>query len=386
MSKAASINDAKEFVVVFRASSAPMFVPGSYLKVNFPFGGKNAVLTFQTRQMDIGLDKPLPGDLWVDTRGPASSLNEAVTLFGKAASGIVAAIAFSTNAAIGDLEPEIAFDNTPSLSKRIFLQSMLPNEAAIINVRRIVNVGMTHHLMEAIQKHSEKKRIIRAIGQYNLALRHWRWGREILATEHLFMGIEALAKAAARYRQATSGLSDEDFAKKLGIDIEILDSSKSLHAEIISAVRSNILFKGDTECHRKAKQASDGLEHGFLPYDEIYDKAVYVRDKTASYLRESIIELLDLDKDTQLFYMDKSKNKPLGNWPVVKYIRGNLVGESDDLAAEGNEYPILYWKSKIKSIKQNKTGEYTVSFDEKMTPRLSSEIQFQPQSFEVWQP
>ena len=165
-----------------------------------------------------------------------------------------------------------------------------------------------------------------------------------------------------------------------------MDSSKSLHAEIISAVRSNILFKGDTECHRKAKQASDGLEHGFLPYDEIYDKAVYVRDKTASYLRESIIELLDLDKDTQLFYMDKSKNKPLGNWPVVKYIRGNLVGESDDLAAEGNEYPILYWKSKIKSIKQNKTGEYTVSFDEKMTPRLSSEIQFQPQSFEVWQP
>lgn len=384
MSKVLPNNAEKEFVVVFRASSAPMFEPGSNLTVNFPFEDKNAVLTFQTRHIDVGLDNPLPGDLWVDARGPTSSLEEAVTLFGKTAAGVMAAISFSTNAAIGDLEMELAFDNTPSISKRIFLQSMLPNERRIIHIRRIVNVAMTSSLMEAVNKHSEKERIIRAIGQYNLALRHWRWGHETLATAHLFMGIEALAKAVVRYRQGTSELSDEDFAKELGIDLEKLDSCKSLHAEIISAVRRKILFKGDNECHREAKKASDGFEHGFLPFGEIRDSAVKVRDKTASYLRESIIELLDLDQDIRSFHMDKSKNKPLGNWPVVKYIRGHLVGESDDLAAEGNEYPILSWKSRIKSINKSETGEYMLSFDEKLTVRLGSEIQFQPESFEVW--
>jgi hypothetical protein len=200
------------------------------------------------------------------------------------------------------------------------------------------------------------------------------------------MGVEALTKAVARYRQTNTELSDEEFAKKIGINVEKFDTAKSLQIEILSKVRSDILFKGDIECHRKAKQASDGLEHGFLPYDEIHNSAVKVRDQTASYLRESIIELLDLDEDVKSFYMDKTKNKPLGNWPVVKYIRGHLIGESNDLATEKSQYPILSWKSKMKSFNQSETGDYTISFDEKWTPRLGSDIKFQPQSFEIWRP
>lgn len=379
-------NNEKEFVVVYRASSASIFEPNNFLRVNFPFENKYAVLTFRTRYKDLKLEHPLPGDLWVDARGRTSSLEKAAVIFGKAATGILNPIAFSTNAAIGDLDLELAFENTPSISKRPFLQSMLPDEWTIINIRRIINVEMTRSLMDAIQKHSEKERIIRAINQYNLALRFWRAGYETLATEHLFLGVEALTKAIIRHNQTTLGLNKKDFAKKLGIEVDKLDPYKSLDKEILTYVRRNILFKGDTECHQKAKKASDGLEHGFLPYDEIHDSAAKVRDKTASYLRDSIIELLELDQETRSFYMDKSKKKPLGNWPMVKYIRGYLVGESNDLAAEGNEYPILSWRSRVKSIKKKETGEYSISFDEKMTVRIGNNIQFQPESFEVWRP
>jgi len=379
-------NDAGEFVVVLRATSAPMFGLGSRLRLNSQIENRNVVLTFQTRHREVGLSSPLPGDLWVDARGPASSLEEAVTLFAKVAGGVVAAIAFGANAAIGDLEPELAFDNTRSVSKRVFLQSLLPDEGATVHVRRIVNIKMTCCLLEAIQDHDEKERILRSISQYNLALRHWRWGHETLATEHLFMGTEALTKAIARYGQAKSGLSDEGYAKNLGIDVKKLPPRKSLHSAIVEKVRKDVLFKGDADCHRSAKRASDGFEHGFLPYDRISESAVKARDKTASYLRDSIIDLLDLDQASHSFFMDKTKNKPLGNWPVVKYVRGHLVGESDDLAAEGNVYPILSCKSQLKSITQNETGDYVLSVDEQMTARLGSEIKFQSQSFEVWRP
>ncbi len=328
----------------------------------------------------------MPGDLWVDARGQASSLEEAVTCFGKAAAELVSVIAFSANAAVGDLEPEVAFESTPSISKRIFVQSMLPNERAIVHARREVDVDMTRALVEAIENHSEKERIARAIGQYCLALRHWRWGHETLATSHLFMGIEALAKAVARYRQATSGLSDEDFARQLGIDLERFDSCRSLDFEIVSAVRREVLFRADRECYRNAKEASDGLEHGFLPYDKIREKAVIARDKTASYLRESIIELLDLNLGARSFYLDASNNRPLGNWPLVKYMRGYLIGESHDLAAKDSVYPILSWKSKVKSIDVSEEGDYKISFDEQFTPRLGPGITFQPERFEIWGP
>ena len=79
-------------------------------------------------------------------------------------------------------------------------------------------------------------------------------------------------------------------------------------------------------------------------------------------------------------------NVPLGNWPVVKYIRGQLLGDSDSLAAKTNEYPIMSWRSTIKSVEFSESGEYVVKFEETLTPRLGNGISFQRKSFEVWQP
>jgi hypothetical protein len=200
------------------------------------------------------------------------------------------------------------------------------------------------------------------------------------------MGMEALAKAAARIRQESAGVSDKEFASQLGIDLERLDPCKRLPTEIEAAVRRKLLFRGDSDCHRDAKKASDGFEHGFMPYDEIRNHAMKVRDSTAAYLREAVLDLLDLDDPCRTTLLSSPFNQPLGDWPVVKYVRGHLVGDSDDLASEQNAYPILSWRSRIASIDISDAGEYKIKLDETFTARLGRGITFRPKSFEVWRP
>jgi hypothetical protein len=240
--------------------------------------------------------------------------------------------------------------------------------------------------MEAIEANEEKERIIRAISQYSLALRHWRWGHETLATAHLFMGMEALTKAVVRAHPDFAGLKEDDLVARLGIETDKLDPCQRLETEILARVRRKILFRGDDDCHRDAKAASDGFEHGYMPFDDIRHQASSVRDRTAAYLREAILNLVSIEGDHAATLLASPFNQPLGNWPVVKYIRGHLVGDSDDLASEQSEYPIMSWRSRITSMDVNEAGEYMVKSDEQLTARLGEGISFQPKSFEVWGP
>jgi hypothetical protein len=374
-----------QYVAVFRAASALVIPIGTQMRINVSRPLGTVILTFRTRQIDKGFEKPLPGDLWVDARGPAENIESAVSVFGGAIGSLASVISFSTNAAIGNLEPELVFNNTPSLKARDFLQSMIPDEPSIIHVGRQVNSEATLALVDAMEIHPEKKRVGRAMSQYSLALKHWRWGHEILAIAHLYIGMETLTKAAVRSRLAC-GISEEELACSLGVDPSSLRPCDSLSTAIEVAVRKRLLFQGDEQCYRDAKDASDGFEHGFMPFDEIRNRARVVRDNTAAYLRKAILDLVAVKAGYRDVLLADPYNVPLGNWPVVKYMRGQLLGDSDVLAAEGNEYPILSWRSTIKSVDISKLGEYVIKFDETFTARLGNGICFQPKAFEVWRP
>jgi hypothetical protein len=74
------------------------------------------------------------------------------------------------------------------------------------------------------------------------------------------MALEALTKAKIRQVCSASGFkSESELANHLGVEVKNLDST----------VRKRLLLADDDECYKKAKDASDGLEHGFLGYDKI---------------------------------------------------------------------------------------------------------------------
>ncbi len=375
-----------QYVAVFRGSSAVVFLPETQIRVRVPGSLGTVIITFQTRYIDKGLASPIPGDLSIDARGPAESIENAVSVFGGSIESLATVISFSANSAIGGLEPELVFNNTPGVKVRDFLQSVLPDERNIMHAARNVNKEATLGLIDAIEAHPEKDRILRAMTQYSLALRNWRRGHEILATAHLYIGMEALTQAVFRSNINASGFDEEQYARSLGIDPQSLKPCDSLSAVIKVAVRKNLLFEKDNECYQDAKAASDGFEHGFMSFSKIRDKARTVREKTAAYLRKAILNLVTVKEAHRKILFASPYNEPLGYWPVVKYIRGDLLGDSDDLAAKGEEYPIMSCRSTIKSAERLKSGEYDLKFEETFTPRLGEGISFRRKRFEVWRP
>jgi hypothetical protein len=226
---------------------------------------------------------------------------------------------------------------------------------------------------------------VRSITQYRHSLEHWRLCDEILATAHLYMGVEALTKAVLRSKFGGNQLTDQAKATQLGIDPDRVEPHR-LSAEIEAAVRSKIIFQADTDCYRNAKAASDGLEHGFMPFSQIRERAKETRDRTAGYLRHAILDLLALAPELQSRLTDETHRKPLGDWPLTKYLRGKLIAHTDSLASAKNKYPIMTWRTNIKSLQMNVKGEYEIKCEEKITPQLAEGVSFQRTSLEVWAP
>jgi hypothetical protein len=283
----------------------------------------------------------------------------------------------SANAAIYDPDVEVAFDNTVGIPERDYFQNYIPPERLIPHISRPVNIEATVALLRAVDLHVDAVRLRRCANHYRLALEHWRLGRETLSLAHLWMALEALTKAKIRSECVVRGLVEpRDLATSLGVELPMLDAT----------VRKDLILKGDEECYRQASRASDGLEHGYLDFGKIRDLSTNVRQRMAGYVRSAIFDILGIQDDTLQLLTSDPYNKPIGYWPVAKYVRGKLVGSGDELAAKGNAYPFMRWRPSIKAANVDETGEIHLQMEETVTAELADGISFQPQSIEVWQP
>jgi hypothetical protein len=286
-------------------------------------------------------------------------------------------LSFSANAAVGEAEIELGFESTPGLTSRDYFQSYIPPESGVVHVGRRIDVTTTVALLDAIHVNPESERVLRAINQYRLSLGSWRLGNESLSLAHLWMALEVITKSVVRTECAKYGCKSEAaLAEKFEVQIKELDSY----------VRKNLILKGDDECYKKGKQASDGFEHGFLGFDVIRGHAKDIRHRMAVYIRYAIFELLESSENNLETIKLSPFDKPMGHWPLAKYLRGKLVGESDVLARKGSAYPFVKWNPEISSCATNENGELIYQFTESFSSELADGISFQPGSFEVWKP
>ena len=191
------------------------------------------------------------------------------------------------------------------------------------------------------------------------------------------MAVEALTKAQIRVECIARELTKpEELAKSLGIEIKDLDRT----------IRRDFLLQGDDECYRNAKKASDGFEHGFLGFDEVMELAQDIRDRMAAYVRTAIFNLSKIDEKTRATLLSDDYLKPMGHWPLTKYLRGTLEGEGPELAKPENEYPFIKWSSIVREAQLNEDGRLDIKIDDTFTAELAEGISFKPKSVEVWEP
>lgn len=62
-------------------------------------------------------------------------------------------------------------------------------------------------------------------------------------------------------------------------------------------MRAQIIFAGDNETYKAAKDASDGLEHGFWELDQIARNAPKSADKMFLCVRQTIVSLLGVSPE-----------------------------------------------------------------------------------------
>jgi hypothetical protein len=370
------ITPSKEFVVVMRGPSAVMYKPAETLSVqDVPSDIGPVDIVYTTRYLNREPDVTMPGHLWIDIRGDAHTLDEALVPFANAGLSMLPVLALSTNAAIGEPEIELGFDNTAGITERDYFQSYIPPERDIPHTARSIDVSATVALVRALNTHSDSERLLRGANQYRIALQSWRLGRETLSLAHLWMAVEALTKARVRAEcEARKVTEQADLATELGVKLKQLDG----------VVRRDLLLKGDNEVYRKARDASNGFEHGFLNYGEISKSAQDVRHRMAGYVRTAILEMCELDQPVFDKLTSVPFDKPLGHWPIVKYLRGKLFGTGENLAAPGNEYPFMKWNPKIKTAKWE-AGKLNIEIEENLTAEIAQGIRFEEGSIEAWQ-
>ena len=162
---------------------------------------------------------------------------------------------------------------------------------------------------------------------------------------------------------------------KLASDWEV--DEKSLDAE----VRRRIIFAGDADAYKQAKEASDGLEHGYLAFNEVHERARAVREKVAAYLRRCLLDELSLSPEFVALLTSAPYDAP-GHLQTSKYLRSTIVGNGE-LAAPGEAYPFFAWRT---NYKETPSAENTVSFtmEEEVKARVASGVSMRGLRFEIW--
>jgi hypothetical protein len=367
---------ASDYIVVLNARSDARFADGEGLLVShFPTPVGDADFRFLTRFEERGLETVVPNGLWVEVSGTSNApLQEAMEAYANTALGFLPLIVVSANAWIDDVQIDLAFDNTRERNEREFFQRFSTAlEPDAVRFGRRVDRDATFALIVAIANHGEAERLRRAAEQYRQALANWLNGHEVLASAHLWIAVEALTKVGLRRACEHEDTSAPELAEKWGVRLQELDGE----------IRRRLIFQNDVATARKAREASDGLEHAYLGFGALRGLAAETRDATAGYVREAILEFADLDEPWRERLLKNTYGKPLRSW-IEKYLRGTFIGAADDLAAPDQAYPIFFHRHELKQATAEPDGTYKIQMEETLRGSFNEQLSFQGTSFEVW--
>jgi hypothetical protein len=369
----------QDYVVVMAADADAWFLPedGNW-QINLvpsPVGPVTVIL--DTRWADEGYSSRVPREMWVEARGSSEKpFKDVLSAYANASAQFLPVVAFTTNAYVGDLEPKLAFDSTPSASERPYFQSFVREEReTMLRPGRWVDAATTAEFATSLFAHPETDRLWRAIGQYALALSHWRFGHEIRAVAHLYIAGEALTPIAIRTECERLGTDRDGLADAWG-----LESPRHLDAE----ARKRLIFRGDDATYRNARHASDGFEYSFLEFAQVRELSRDVRDATATYIREAIIDLAGTTESVRARLLKLPRSTPVRSF-LTRYLWAELVGESAAMAIEGEEYPGFLWTSRLKEVELD-GRKLNVTPDETITARFNSALQCRSLRIEMFGP
>jgi hypothetical protein len=366
------VSSEQVYVVVLHAESAARFANGEAHRIaELPTPHGQAAMILRTDFEDEGLESPVPRSLWLEIAGTAPTIEAAVADLGRVGANFGPSIALAANAHVGDFRPYLAFDATPDRAEREFFQNFIRKDTRIPQAMRLIPWEATWAFMDAVAQSPYAGRLQRGIAQYGAALARFRPGHETFAHAHLYMGMEAITKVAVRWEADRRGLTEAELVADLGL---------SQARDLDSYARREILFGGDRQLVREAREASDGFEHGFEDLEVVHRKASNALMRTAELLRNSILTFSGIREPHLTKLREAPYNRPMP-WSVSeRYIRGTIVsgvpndGSPDALARSDKQYPMLEVTLNLTSFAPTPDGHYQSKVDANITPLMSDSV------------
>jgi hypothetical protein len=339
----------RTFKIGLRAPTGIYFPKGDTLMLkDFPSEVGSIDLVFSVnRLLPEGFSHPVRFGLWIDVSGPAPSMKDAVETFGNVARGMASFLSLAANAAIEEPTADVAIETTRGSSTREYWGRDAPEYAWPRGFGRGILTQVPQVLIDAWfnRSHDDRERMFRATVQYHHAIQHWSPGSEIAALSHIWIGMEALTKLFRARRAAELGLDlrqlTEHYAAERSVETGKKVYFRSLN-DLDGEIRRRHFFRGDDAVYQVTRDASNAYEHSFSPLWEVREQAAKAVEPAASYLRQSILELLDIDDNIKALLLSPPFTVPYNDMLDMS-LRGELSGTSETLDAI-EEYPdIASW-------------------------------------------
>jgi hypothetical protein len=315
-----------------------------------------------------GFTHPRRSGLVAEARGHAPTLQSAVEGFANFTRGLAAVLSVAANAPVGHFTADIVFEDTPGKREREYFRRTLPADPDVPSPGRRLGSALALALIGGWMRIGPEKRLERwnrGAVQYHHALQEWEPGDEIPATNHLWIGMEALTPIALEQHLAAESLTRDQLLEKWGV------TSEALNPE----VRRRLLFQGDDDCYGAAQKARNEALHGHAPTWKVRERALETRNRTATYLRTALIRSAGLDPAAQSALLGAPYDHPF-HWSVTQQMVGRILSENDNVARLGDLYPRIDWMLYPVELPPDAEGDAGIAFRPFVRPRLAKGASF----------
>lgn len=377
------------FVTVLRAPSAVRLPPGQSFAYNTEQVDGTWELTFRTKYIELAPDRLMPRAMWVEVVGPGTSLRNALGEAQGHANVGASVMGLAMNASTDSMLVEFCFHASREREDHEFRQVFHQEESGYPRHARVLDVDAVDLLFSALNSSPYAADLYRAISQYELALRAFLPGMEVIAFSHLWMAMETLTAPAVAREQVRRGSADRHaLAEALSVEPLRCQSCNAVTRRAVpeSAVRRDVLFDGDAALHKRASEASNGFEHGYGTFEDIRATAVAVRNPLARLVRRAIFDLAEVDQECRSALVTDELDDPLPSSRVSKFITATLVGDPASFAQPEKQYPYFELRTEVTDVRTDPNGNVTLAPKEDLTQFVGADVKVLDPTLEIWGP
>jgi hypothetical protein len=366
---------ARRFRILARAASSTIVKIGETITIGLNQGEEHFRIHFTTNYIKTKTGT-IPGDLYVVMDVAGDTLEEAAAML-TGGRDIAALISIVANAAIQPLELEVIYECTEKATERQFMQIFMPENQPCYS-SRVVPSKALGVLITALDQHKHRDRFVRAIAQYSEALLNWEQGKELLALNHLWIGVEAMKTVCLQMYMERHSLTEEKLGQEWGFDPK---RRMPLNQFLEVNARIRLTCFDDKEHHDIAKGVSDAYEHAFKNSGALYTSAASVLMPISTYLRRCILDALGF---TGVQRTELDALSPRGPKQLEQYFRGKLISPEGDPAPSAAQ-PHLNLTYRITEAQiDDTTGRFSYKPQWNVTPTLPPGYSITDIRVELW--